>query len=146
MAWVKVPAEHHSIFQAALPKDARLETKKMFGGVAAKVNGQVFAGLFGRSVMLLLPEPDRARALALPGAGMFDPMGDGRARSKKVMLPESMMKRPAELKRWVARAFTAAADLPPKADEPKRAARPKPRDEPPRPKPKKAAKKVRGVR
>ena len=77
----------------------------MFGGVAAKVNGNLFAGLFGRSTMVLLPEPDRARALALAGASLFDPMGNGQARSDKVMLPESMMKRPAELRRWLMRAF-----------------------------------------
>ena len=115
MAWVKVPPEHHPIFQAALPTDARVETLKMFGGIAAKVNGHIFAGLFGRSVMIWLPEDDRAAALALPGAGPFDPMGDGRARSDKVMLPERMMHKPAELRRWIARAFEAAAVLPAKA-------------------------------
>ncbi len=115
MAWVKVPPENHAIFVAALPKDPRVETMKMFGGVAAKVNGHLFAGLFGRSTMLLLAEPDRAAALALDGASLFDPMGDGRARSDKVMLPESMMADPAELRRWIARAFKAAATLPEKA-------------------------------
>ena len=115
VAWVKVPPEHHPIFQAALPKDPRVETLKMFGGVAAKVNGHLFAGLFGRSTMLWLPEPDRAAALALEGAAMFDPMGDGRARSDKVMLPESMMEDPPELRRWIARAFKGAAALPAKA-------------------------------
>ena len=114
MAWVKVPPENHPLFHAALPKDSRVETMKMFGGVAAKVNGHLFAGLFGRSTMLLLAEPDRAEALALDGASMFDPMGDGRARSDKVMLPESMMAKPAELRRWIARAFEGAATLPKK--------------------------------
>ena len=114
MPWVKVPAEHHPIFRAALPKDPRVETMQMFGGIAAKVNGHVFAGLFGRSAMVWLPEPDRATALALEGAEPFDPMGDGRARSDKVMLPEAMMEEPAELRRWLARAFKAAAALPPK--------------------------------
>jgi hypothetical protein len=114
MAWIKVPAENHPIFRAALPKDPSIETIAMFGGVAAKTKGHVFAGLFGRSVMLLLSEPDRAKALALDGASMFDPMGDGRARSEKVMLPERMMKKPAELKRWIARAFVAASKLPKK--------------------------------
>jgi hypothetical protein len=75
----------------------------MFGGIAAKVNGHVFAGLFGRSTMVLLAEPDRAAALALEGAAPFDPMGDGRARSEKVMLPESMMDDLEELRRWIAR-------------------------------------------
>ena len=127
MAWVKVPPENHPLFHAALPKDERVETMKMFGGVAAKVNGHIFAGLFGRSTMLSLPEPDRAAALALDGAGPFDPMGDGRARSEKVMLPEKMMRKPAELRSWIGRAFKAAAKLPPKADKKKpKAAKTKP--------------------
>ena len=120
MSWVKVPAEHHPIFHAALPNDPRVETKQMFGGIAAKVNGRLFAGLFGRSTMIWLPEPDRADALALPGAAPFDPMGDGRAKSNKVMLPERMMTKPAELRRWIARPFTAAARLPPKVTLPDR--------------------------
>lgn len=66
MAWVKVPPEHHPVFHAALPNDPRVEAKPLFGGIAAKVNGHVFAGLFGRSAMIWLPEPDRADALALP--------------------------------------------------------------------------------
>jgi TfoX/Sxy family transcriptional regulator of competence genes len=124
MTWVKVPPENHPLFQAALPKDPRVETMKMFGGVAAKVNGHIFAGLFGRSTMLLLPEPERAEALALDGAAPFDPMGDGRARSDKVMLPERMMRNPAALRSWIARAFKAAAKLPPKAAKPTKAAKP----------------------
>jgi hypothetical protein len=117
MAWVKVPSENHPIFLAALPKDPRIETIKMFGGVAAKANGHIFAGLFGRSTMVFLAEADRAAALVLPGASMFDPMGDGRARSDKVMLPESVMAEPTELRGWIARAFKAALMLPQKKDK-----------------------------
>jgi hypothetical protein len=125
MAWVKVPAENHPIFHAALPKDPSVETLAMFGGVAAKVNGNLFAGLFGRSTMIWLPEEDRAEALALDGAAPFDPMGDGRARSDKIMLPERFMREPAELRAWLARSFKAAARLP--AKEPKASAKkPKP--------------------
>jgi hypothetical protein len=114
MAWVKVPPENHPVFLAALPKDRRVQTMRMFGGVAASVNGHIFAGLFGRSTMLLLPEPERAKALALEGAGPFDPMGNGRVRSDKVMLPEAMMDDEAELRRWIDRAFRSAARLPAK--------------------------------
>jgi TfoX/Sxy family transcriptional regulator of competence genes len=123
MAWIKVPPEHHPLFAAALPKDKRVETMKLFGGVAAKINGHIFAGLFGRSAIIWLPEAERAEALALEGAGPFDPMGDGRARSDKIMLPEDMMDEPEELRRWIARAFKAAAKLPPKAAKPSKAAR-----------------------
>ena len=120
MVWIKVPAEHHPIFRAALPKDPRVDTLPMFGGLAAKVNGNMFAGLFGRSAIVWLPEDERAEALALEGASLFDPMGDGRARSDKVMLPEAMMEEPDELRRWIARAFKAAAKLPLKVKTPKK--------------------------
>ncbi|HTR50307.1 MAG TPA: TfoX/Sxy family protein [Kofleriaceae bacterium] len=120
MAWTKIPPEHHPLFVAALPRDQRIETLKMFGGVAAKVNGNLFGGTFGRSVMLLLSEPDRAKALALPGAAPFDPMGNGALRSDKVQMPEALMKKPAELRKWVARSFDYAATLPAKkAKKPK---------------------------
>ena len=125
MTWIKVPAEHHPLFHAALPRDPRVETQAMFGGVAARVNGHIFAGLFGRSTMVLLSEPDRAAALALEGAAPFDPMGDGRARSDKVMLPEQMMDEADELRHWIRRAFEAAAALPPKAAKPRKPAAPK---------------------
>ena len=121
MAWVKVPAEHRAIFVDALPRDPRIERINMFGGIAAKVNGHFFAGLFGRSAMVQLPEPDRAEALALEGAGPFDPMGDGRVRSEKVMLPESIMADEEELRAWLARAFEAALAMPPKAEKPAKA-------------------------
>ncbi len=115
MAWVKVSPEHHPIFVDALPRDRRIERIKMFGGIAAKVNGHIFAGLFGRSSIVQLPEPDRAAALALEGAGPFDPMGNGRVMSEKVMLPEGMMADEEELRAWLSRAFQAALMLPPKA-------------------------------
>jgi TfoX/Sxy family transcriptional regulator of competence genes len=115
MAWVKVPPENHPIFYDALPKDPRVETMKLFGGVGAKVNGNFFAGLFARSVMVWLPDAERDDALALEGASYFDPMGDGRMRSDKVMLPEAMMEEPEELRRWLARSFAAAAALPRKS-------------------------------
>ncbi|HEX3697823.1 MAG TPA: TfoX/Sxy family protein [Polyangia bacterium] len=120
MAWIQVPAENHPVFLEALPKDPRVTTMKMFGGVAAKVNGHIFAGLFGRSTMVWLPEAERAAALRLEGAAPFDPMGDGRARSDKIMLPERFMKDPPELRRWLVQAFEAAAALPAKpAKKPK---------------------------
>jgi TfoX/Sxy family transcriptional regulator of competence genes len=114
MAWIKVPPENHPLFHAALPRDARVQTIRLFGGVAAKVNGNVFAGLFGRSAIVLLPEPHRAEALALDGAGLFDPMGNGRVMSDKVMLPEAVMDDAPELRRWIELAFRFAARLPPK--------------------------------
>lgn len=114
MAWVKVPPENHPLFHDALPRDGRVQTMRMFGGVCATVNGNVFAGLFGRSAIVLLPEPDKAEALALEGAGLFDPMGNGRVMSDKVMLPEAVMDDADELRGWIGRAFRSALRMPPK--------------------------------
>jgi hypothetical protein len=124
MAWVKVPPENHPLFLAALPKDSRVETMKMFGGIAARVNGHIFAGLFGRSTMVWLAEPDRSAALALEGAEPFDPMGDGKRVSDKVMLPEAFMDETEELRAWIQRAFVAASSLPRKAAKVARARKP----------------------
>ena len=112
MAWTKIPPENHPLFRAALPKDPRIETLQMFGGVAAKVNGNLFGGTFGRSVMLMLSENDRAEALALDGAAPFDPMGNGAMRSDKIQMPESIMDDTDELHAWVRRSFEYAATLP----------------------------------
>jgi TfoX/Sxy family transcriptional regulator of competence genes len=128
MAWIKVPAENPALFRAALPLDPRIQTLMMFGGLAAKVNGNFFGGAFARSVMLLLSEADRAEALALEGAAPFDPMGNGAMRSDKVQMPESLMDESDELRAWVKRSFDYAASLPKKAaKKTKPAAKPKPK-------------------
>jgi TfoX/Sxy family transcriptional regulator of competence genes len=120
MAWTKIPPENHPLFRAALPRDRRIETLQMFGGVAAKVNGNLFGGTFGRSVMLLLSPADREEALRLDGAAPFDPMGNGARRSDKVQMPETIMDEPAELREWVKRSFDYAATLPKKAAKAKK--------------------------
>ncbi|HEY4103116.1 MAG TPA: TfoX/Sxy family protein [Polyangiaceae bacterium] len=145
MAWTKVPVEHHPVFRGALPKDPRIETVEMFGGIAAKVNGNMFAALFGRSTMILLPEAERSTAIALEGAAWFDPMGDGRARKDKIMLPDGIMKDPPELRRWLARAFQGALALPAKAPKPAKAAKPAAKAVQPKKTPKSVAKKKAAV-
>lgn len=121
MAWVKVPAENHPIFYAALPRDLGVTTLKMFGGVAAMVNGNLFGGLFGRSAIVKLSPEDQPEALALDGAEPFDPMGTGRVMTNTVFLPDAIMDEPNELRDWLARAFRYAATLPPKAKKEKAA-------------------------
>lgn len=114
MAWVKIPKEHHPLFHAALPKDRRVSTLNMFGGVAAKVNGQMFGGLFARSAIAKLSPDDQKAALALDGAQYFDPMGNGRIMRDTVHLPDSIMDEPDELRAWLQRAFDYTSTLPAK--------------------------------
>ncbi len=112
MAWVKIPKENHPLFRACLPSDRRISTVNMFGGVAAKVNGQMFAGLFARSAIVKLSEPDQKAALALDGAEVFDPMGNGRVMRDTILLPESVMEEPDELRAWLRKAFAHTSNLP----------------------------------
>ena len=114
MAWVKIPQENHPLFRDCLPRDPRVSTVNMFGGVAAKVNGQMFAGLFARGAVVKLSQADQKAALAIDGATMFDPMGNGRVMRDTVFLPESVMVEPDELRAWIQKALDFTASLPAK--------------------------------
>ena len=116
MAWVKIPRENHPLFRACLPRDPRVSTVNMFGGVAAKVNGQMFAGLF--ALVVKLSEPDQQAALVIDGATMFDPMGNGRVMRDTVFLPESVMVEPDELRAWIRKALDFTASLPANKNRP----------------------------
>jgi TfoX/Sxy family transcriptional regulator of competence genes len=142
MAWVKIPKENHPLFRSCLPRDPRVSTVNMFGGVAAKVNGQMFAGLFARSAIVKLSASDQRAALALDGATMFDPMGNGRVMRDTVLLPDSVMDEPDELRGWLRRALDYTASLPAKAKRPvaKGAAKGRSAKQPaPKPRPKRRA-------
>jgi len=119
VAWVKIPADHHSLFLAAVPKDPRVTTLKMFGGIAAKANGQMFAGLFARSFIVKLSDADRDEAMQLDGAEPFDPMGNGRIMGNTILMPEETFGDDPELRSWLRRALAYTLTLPPKAVTPK---------------------------
>lgn len=111
----KTPADVNGAFDAALPDDPRLERRKMFGFPAGFVGGNMFAGTYGESVVVKLPEAERARALG-QGASAFEPM-PGRVMREYVVVPPAALADAAQLRGWVQRAFDYVATLPPKAKE-----------------------------
>jgi TfoX/Sxy family transcriptional regulator of competence genes len=113
MAWVKIPKEHHPIFEAALPRDDRIETRVMFGGLAAMVNGQMMGGLWGTSAVVKLSPADYA-AVEEKGGVPFDPMGNGRTMEGSIVLPESEFSDRSRLAAWLAKSFAYVVTLPPK--------------------------------
>ena len=123
MAWVKIPADNHPVFLAALPKDPKVSTMRMFGGIAGLVNGHMFGGLFGRSFMVKLSEADQTEALQLDGAEPFDPMGTGAVMTNAIFMPEPVLDEASELRDWLRRAFQYTATLPPKVKKAKPAAK-----------------------
>jgi len=118
MAWIKIPADNHPLFLDALPKDPRISTRKMFGGLAGMVNGNMFSGLFARSAVVKLSQADQQEALALDGSTVFDPMGNGRVMKDTILLAEEVMDDPAVLRDWLRRSFELALTLPKKAAKP----------------------------
>ena len=126
MVWVKIPAENHPLFLDALPKDPRISTLKMFGGIAAKVNGMMFSGLFARSVMVKLSPADQQEAMKLDGSAPFDPMGNGRVMADTLLLAEEVMDDPQVLRDWLRRSFEFAQTLPPKPETKAKSAKAKP--------------------
>lgn len=114
MAWVKIPKENHEVLRAALPRDPRVTTLTMFGGLCGMVNGNMFGGTFGRSAIARLGPADLAEALQLDGAELFDPMGRGVTMRDMVFFPETIMDEPEELRGWLAKALAYSATLPKK--------------------------------
>jgi len=80
---------------------------KMFGMPCLKVGGKAFAGLSGEAMVFKLPEEGRSRALALPGAHLFEPMA-GRPMREWVEVPAGRAADWAELG-WAALAYVAGA-------------------------------------
>lgn len=117
MAWIKIPKEHHPIFLELLPSDPRIETKAMFGAIAAMVNGRMMGGLFAHSMIVRLAEADYARAMAL-GAEPFDPMGKGAVMTETLLLPESEFRDRRKARTWLEKALAHALSLPPKPAKP----------------------------
>ena len=126
MAWTKTPIENHELFRVALPRDPRIVQKKMFGCLVGMVHGRMYAATFGRSVFIRLSPEDRAEALRLDGAEIWDPRGLGGER-ETIFFPETIMDERDELRAWLQRGLAYSLTLPAKKK--------------PRPKKKAAAKK-----
>lgn len=100
------------LFRSLIPDGPGIEVKPMFGNVAAFVNGNMFAGLFGRSFGLRLDPDDTTQLLAVPGAGPFGPVE--RPMGGYTSVPESWRERPDLLQPWVDKALAHVATLPAK--------------------------------
>ncbi|HEY5857489.1 MAG TPA: TfoX/Sxy family protein [Aldersonia sp.] len=96
-------------FRALVPTAAGVEVKPMFGNLAAFVNGNMFAGLFGASVGVKLGADDHAELAAL-GGGPFGP--EERPMGGYLTLPPTLTSEQAA--QWVDRARGHIATLPPK--------------------------------
>ncbi len=124
LAWRKSPPELIALFDTALPDDARIERRKMFGYPCAFLNGNMFTGLHQEDCVVRLSEADRDTAKQDLGAGVFEPMA-GRPMREYMSLPEAVLSDDRALADWLARSLDYATSLPVKVKKPRKATKKK---------------------
>ena len=118
MPWEKTPPEVLAAFEAAAPKDPRVEIRPMFGYRALFLNGNMFAGTFRDRIVVRLGDAERAK---LKEIEPFAPM-PGRPMKEYVVVPAAAVKQPRQLASWIDKAHQNARSLPAKQKAaPKRA-------------------------
>ena len=111
-------------FNKLVPSEPAVTMRPMFGNLAAFVNGNMFAGLFGEDLFVRLPD-EQSAPIRKQGGRDFEPM-PGHAMSGYVTVPTTWRSKPAPTKAWIAAALVFARGLPPKVPGAKKAAAKKP--------------------
>ena len=117
--WRKPPPEMIERFHEALAGVEGVEVRKMFGMPAAFLNGNMVAGLHQDTVMVRLPDDQRAERFAA-GWSAFEPM-PGRPMREYVALPPDVAADVHATRGWLERAAAYVATLPPKLPKARRA-------------------------
>ena len=113
--------ETQELFRTLVPDAPGVQVKPMFANLGAFVNGNMFAGLFGDSIGVRLPDESvRAELLAVEGAGPYGPAE--RPMGGYVSLPEEWKDDPDRLREWVGVALEQVGRMPPKEKKPRTAA------------------------
>lgn len=102
--WKKVTPALAERFERSLPDSPVVERRKMFGCPCAFVNGNMFAGLHETRLIVRVPEEAAARPFVVMGRTMRE----------YTAIEDALEREPAELKKWIARAFAYGQALPPK--------------------------------
>jgi TfoX/Sxy family transcriptional regulator of competence genes len=107
------PSEHaKAAFSGLVPAEPTVTLRPMFGNLAAFVNGNMFAGLFGEDLFVRLPDAE-ASAIFKQGGRSFEPM-PGHAMRGYVVVPANWQKKPEPVRDWVKRALTLTGAMPAK--------------------------------
>jgi TfoX/Sxy family transcriptional regulator of competence genes len=109
-------------FTGLVPGDPAVSLRPMFGNLAAFVNGNMFAGLFGEDLFVRLPDVEAAPIMR-EGGRPFEVM-PGRAMTGYVMVPTTWQKKPDAARMWIIRALTLTRAMPAKAKKPTAAKKP----------------------
>jgi TfoX/Sxy family transcriptional regulator of competence genes len=111
-------------FTKLVPGEPAVTMRPMFGNLAAFVNGNMFAGLFGEDMFVRLSEDDSAN-VRKQGGRDFEPM-PGRAMRGYVTVPSTWRSKPDAVKGWIKSALEQTRQMPPKVSAAKKATPKKP--------------------
>ena len=114
MKMPKADKKTETFFRSLLPAKDEIVIKPMFGHAAAFVNGNLFAGTFGKQVFVRLPEQDAVILMKETGSSGFAPM-EGRPMKGYIVMPPSWTKQPGRARSWVAKSLEWTGKMPPKA-------------------------------
>ncbi|GAA0671996.1 TfoX/Sxy family protein [Kitasatospora atroaurantiaca] len=89
-----------------------LTEKRMFGGLAFLMNGNMAVGVHNDELIVRIGPDDTDAALARPGVRLFDITG--RPMRGWVLVDSSALTEDATLRDWIDRGRSFAATLPPK--------------------------------
>ena len=98
--------------RAALAHRDDVIEKKMFGGLAFMIAGNMACGVLGEDVLVRLAHDDADRALAEPNTRVFDMTG--RPARGMVVVSGASVTGDADLAQWIDAGADHAASLPPK--------------------------------
>lgn len=110
-------------FTRLVPGEPAVTMRPMFGNLAAFVNGNMFAGLFGEDLFVRLPDDESAQ-VHKQGGRNFEPM-PGHAMKGYVVVPATWRTKPEAAQVWIKRSLTLTRAMPPKTPGKKAAAKPK---------------------
>lgn len=113
MEWKRAPAGLVRRFEDVIRGFPQAKPRKMFGYPAAFVNGNMMAGLFQDSMMVRLSADDLVAFREATGAALFEPM-PGRVMREYAVVPSSVVKSDAKLRRVLADALRYTSSLPAK--------------------------------
>jgi hypothetical protein len=96
-----------------LTDEVGIAEKRMFGGVAFLLHGNLACGLYQDSVLVRLPPGEAEAALSEPGIRPFDMVRQRPMRGWVLVGPDACAE-DEDLRRWVGRGLAHAGSIPPK--------------------------------
>ena len=113
MNFTKTPPELFAFIDNTT-KEFKCDVRRMFGGIAYFVNGNMFTGAHQDVLFVRLPEGDRKTIMEEHDeVSHFEPM-PGKRMSEYMAIPESIFSQPDMLHKWLAKSYRYVSSLSPK--------------------------------